>query len=100
MKLVEMGTILTNITLVGVTNFSFQCRATPAASVDNIVTEDDPGLKDDGVDETTDETVTFFTDNTTHQLSKKPVQHIQEQDAEIEHLNKCLTWSNSPLLKL
>ena len=25
-------------------------RATPAASVDNIVTEDDPGLKDDGVD--------------------------------------------------
>ena len=28
-------------------------RATPAASVDNIVTEDDPGLKDDGVDEPT-----------------------------------------------
>ena len=33
-------------------------------------------------------------------IKQKPVQHIQEQDAEIEHLNKCLTWSNSPLFKL
>ena len=33
-------------------------------------------------------------------IKQKPLQHIQEQDAEIEHLNKCLTWSNSPLLKL
>ena len=35
-------------------------RATPAASVDNIVTEDDPGLKDDGVDETTSVDSDFF----------------------------------------
>ena len=42
-----MGTILTNFTLVGLTNLSFQW--TPTASVDNIVTEDDSGLKDDGV---------------------------------------------------
>ena len=48
MKLVKMGTILTNFTLVGLTNLSFQW--TPAASVDNIETEDDPRLKDDGVD--------------------------------------------------
>ena len=46
-----MGTILTNFTLVGLTNLSFQW--TPAASVDIIVTEDDPGLKDDGVDKIT-----------------------------------------------
>ena len=45
-------------------------RATPAASVDDIVTENDPGLKDDGVDETTGVDSDFFTDNTTHQLSK------------------------------
>ena len=51
MKLVKIGTILTNFTLVGLTNLSFQCSATPAASVANIVTEDDPRLKDDGVDE-------------------------------------------------
>ena len=35
-------------------------RATPAASVDNIVIEDDPGLKDDGVDETTGVDSDFF----------------------------------------
>ena len=35
-------------------------RATPAASVDNIVMEDDPGLKDDGVDETTGVDSDFF----------------------------------------
>ena len=35
-------------------------RATPTASVDNIVTEDDPGLKDDGVDETTGVDSDFF----------------------------------------
>ena len=35
-------------------------RATPAASVDNIVTEDDPGLKDDGVDKTTGVESDFF----------------------------------------
>ena len=35
-------------------------RATPAASVDNIVTEDEPGLKDDGVDETTGVDSDFF----------------------------------------
>ena len=46
-----MGTILTNFTLVGLTNLSFQW--TPAASVDIIVTEDDQGLKDDGDDKTT-----------------------------------------------
>ena len=34
-------------------------RATPAASVDNIVMEDDPGLKD-GVDETTGVDSDFF----------------------------------------
>ena len=108
-----MGTILTNFTLVGLTNLSFQCRATPAASVDNIVTEDDPGLKDDGVDETTGVHSDFLHcgedfkrfQNLSSQtidspIKQKPVQHIQEQDAEIEHLNKCLTWSNSPLLKL
>ena len=43
-----MGTTLTNFTLVGLTNLSFPW--TPAASVDNIETEDDPGFKDDGVD--------------------------------------------------
>ena len=37
-KFVKMGSILTNFTLFGLTNLSFQCRATPAASVDNIVT--------------------------------------------------------------
>ena len=52
MKLVNMGTILTNFTLVGLTNLSFQCRATPAASVDNIV--------DDGVDETAGVDSDFF----------------------------------------
>ena len=46
-----MGTILTNFTLVGLTNSSFQWA--PAASLDIFVTEDDPGLKDDGVDKTT-----------------------------------------------
>ena len=35
-------------------------RATLAASVDNTVTEDDPGLKDDGVDETTGVDSDFF----------------------------------------
>ena len=43
-----MGTTLTNFMLVGLTNLSFQW--TPAASVDNIEMEDDPGFKDDGVD--------------------------------------------------
>ena len=100
MKLVKMGTILTNLTLVGLTNLSFQCRATPAASVDNIVMEDDPGLKDDGVDETTGVDSDFFHRQYDSPIKHKPVQHIQEQDAEIEHLHKCLTWSNSPLLKL
>ena len=100
MKLVKMGTILTNFTLVGLTNLSFQCRATPAASVSNIVTEDDPGLKDDGVDETTGVDSDLFHRQYDSPIKEKPVQHIQEQDAEIEHLNKCLTWSNSPLLKL
>ena len=95
-----MGTILINFTLVGLTNLSFQCRETPAASVDNIVTEDDPGLKDDGVDETTGVDSDFLHRQYDSPIKQKPVQHIQEQDAEIEHLNKCLTWSNSPLLKL
>ena len=53
-----MGTILTNFTLVGLTNWSFQW--TPAASIDNIVTEDDPGLKDDDVDKTTGVDSDFF----------------------------------------
>ena len=95
-----MGTILTNITLFGMTNLSFQCRVTPAASVDNIVTENDPGLKDDGFDETTGADSDFFHRQYDSPIKQKLVQHIQEQDAEIEHLNKCLTWSNSPLLKL
>ena len=75
-------------------------RATPAASVDNIVTVDDPGLKDDGVDETTGVDSDFFHRQYDSQIMQKLVQHIQEQDVEIEHLNKRLTWSNSPLLKL
>ena len=74
--------------------------ATPAASVDNIVMEDDPGLKDDGVDETTGVDSDFFHRQYDSPIKQKLVQHIQEQDAEIEHLNKCLTWFNSPLLKL
>ena len=45
-------------------------RATPAASVDNIVTEDDPGLKDDGVDETTGVDGNFFHRQYDSQLSK------------------------------
>ena len=73
MKLVKMGTILTNFTLVGLTNLSFQCRATPAASVDNIVTEDDPGLKDDGVDETTGEDSDFFHRQYDSPIKQKPV---------------------------
>ena len=93
-----MGTTLTNFTLVGLTNLSFQW--TPAASVDNIETEDDPGFKDDGVDRQQVKTVTFFHRQYDSPIKHKPVQHIQEQDAEIEHLNKCLSWSNSPLLKL
>ena len=68
-------------------------RATPAASVDNIVTEDDPGLKDDGVDETTGVDSDFFHRQYDSPIKQKLVQHIQEQDAEIEHLNKLLTWS-------
>ena len=85
-----MGTILTNFMLVGLTKLSFQCRATRAASVYNIVTEDDPGLKDDGVDETTGVDSDFFHRQYDSPIKQKPVQHIQEQDAEIEHLNKCL----------
>ena len=84
-----MGTILTNFTLVGLTNLSFQW--TPAASVDNIVTENDPWLKDDGVDETTGVDSDFFHRQYDSPIKQKLVQHIQEQDAEIEHLNKCLT---------
>ena len=75
-------------------------RVTPAASVNNIVTEDNPGLKDDGVDDTTGVDSDFFDRQYDSPIKQKLVQHIQEQDAEIEHLNKCLTWSNSPLLKL
>ena len=46
-------------------------RATPTTSVDNIVTEDDPGLKDDGVDETTGVDSDFFPQTIRiHQLSK------------------------------
>ena len=75
-------------------------RATPAASVDNILTKDDPGLKDYGVDETTGVHSDFFHRQYDSPIKQKLVQHIQEQDAEIEHLNKRLTWSNSPLLKL
>ena len=75
-------------------------RAAPAASVDNIVTEDDPLLKDDGVDETTGVDSDFFHIQYDSPIKQKLVQHIQEQDAEIEHLNKRFTWSNSPLLKL
>ena len=82
-----MGTILTTFTLVGLANLSFQCRATPAASVDNIVTEDDPGLKD-GVDETTGVDSDFFHRQYDSPIQQKPVQHIQEQHAEIEHLIK------------
>ena len=56
-----MGTILTNFTLVGADQFKFSVyRATPAASVDNIVMENDPELKDDGVDETTGVDSDFF----------------------------------------
>ena len=68
-------------------------RPTPAASVDNIVTEDDPGLKDDGVDKTTGvESDFFFHRQYDSPIKQKLVQHIQEQDAEIDHLNKRLTW--------
>ena len=75
-------------------------RVTTAASVDNIVTENDPGLTDDGVDETTSVDSDFFHRQYDSPIKQKLVQHIQEQDAEIEHPNKRLTWSNSPLLKL
>ena len=84
-----MGTILTNLALIGLTNLSFQCRATPAASVDNIVTEDDPGLKGDGVDETTGEDSDFFTDNTTHQLSKNQCSTSKNK------MLKLSTWINA-----
>ena len=69
-----MGTILTNFTLVGLTNLSFQCRATPTASVDNIVTEDDQGLKDDGVDETTGVDSDFFQRQYDSPIKQKLVQ--------------------------
>ena len=65
------------------------------------MTEDDPELKDDGVDETTGvDSYFFFHRQYDSPIKQKLVQHIQEQDAEIDHLNKCLIWSNSPLLKL
>ena len=83
MKLVKMGTILTNFMLVRLTNLSFQCRATPAASVDNIVTEDDPGLKDEGIDETTDVDSDFFHRQYDSPIKQKPVQHIQEQELKL-----------------
>ena len=54
------------------------------------MTEDDPGLKDDGVDETTGVDSDFFHRQYDSPIKQKPVQHIQEQDAEIEYLNKCL----------
>ena len=73
-------------------------RATPAASVDNIVTEDDPGLKDDGVDETTGVDSDFFHRQYDSSIKQKLVQHIREQDAEIEHLNKHLRGDNCMLL--
>ena len=84
-----MGTILTNFTLVGLTNLSFQCRATQAASVDNIVTEDEPGLKDDGVDQTTGVDSDFFHRQYDLPIKWKLVQHIQEQDAKLS------TWINA-----
>ena len=73
-------------------------RATPVGSVGNIVTEDDSGLN--GVDETTGVDSDFFYRQYHSPIKQKLVQHIQEQDAEIEHLNKRLTWSYSTLLKL
>ena len=74
-------------------------RATPAASVDNIDGRW-PRVKDDGFDEKTGVDSDLFHRQYDSPIKQKLVQHIQEQDAEIEHLNKCLTWSNSPLLKL
>ena len=73
---------------------------TPAASVDNIATKDDPRLKDDGVDEKTGVDSDSFHRQYNSPIKQKLVQHIQGQNAEIEHLNKCLTWSYSPLFKL
>ena len=84
-----MGTILTNLTLVGLTNLSFQCRATPAASVDNIVTEDDPGLKDDGVDETTGVDSDFF-----HRQYDSPIKQNQCSTSKNKML-KLSTWINA-----
>ena len=49
-------------------------RATPAASADNIVTEDDPGLKDDG-DETTGVDSDFFHRQNDSPIKQKLVQH-------------------------
>ena len=52
------------------------------------MTEDDPGLKDNGVGETTGVDSDFFNRQYDSPIKQKLVQHIQEQDAEIEHLNK------------
>ena len=84
-----MGTILTNFTLVGLTNLSFQCRATPAASVDNKVTEDDPGLKDDGVDETTGVDSDFF-----HRQYDSPIKQNQCSTSKNKRL-KLSNWINA-----
>ena len=55
-------------------------RATPAASVDNIV--DDPGLKDNGVHETTGVDSDFFHRQYDSPIKQKLEQLIQELDAE------------------